>query len=128
MSNPTDLKYLESHEWMRVDGDVVTLGITQFAADELTDITYVDLPGVGTSVDAGKEVGEIESVKATSELMSGVSGEIVEVNEKLADAPELVNSDPFGDGWMVKIKVSDTSALASAMDAAAYEQHISSQG
>lgn len=128
MSNPTELKYLESHEWMRVDGDVVTLGITAFAAEELTDITYVDLPAVGTKVEAGKEVGEIESVKATSELMTGVSGEIVEVNEKLADAPELVNSDPFGEGWMVKVKASDLSGLETAMDAATYEKHISSQG
>ncbi len=128
MLNPADLKYLESHEWMRVDGDVVTMGITAFAAEELTDITYVDLPAVGAKVEAGKEVCEIESVKATSELMSGVSGEIVAVNEKLADAPELVNDDAFGYGWMVKIRANDLSPLEKAMDAGAYEKHISAAG
>ncbi len=127
MSVPTDRKYAETHEWFKADGDVVTVGITQFAADELTDITFVDLPEPGTAVEAGKEFGEIESVKATSELVSAVSGEIAEVNTALADAPELVNSDPFNDAWMARIKVSDTSPLDSLMDAAAYEDFIAGQ-
>ena len=123
MSVPDDRKYLDTHEWFKADGDVVTLGITKFAADELTDITYVDLPDVGTAVEAGKEFGEIESVKATAELMTALSGKIVEVNAKLANAPELVNDDPFGDGWMAKIRVSDHAPFEKLMDAAAYEKH-----
>ncbi len=123
MSVPDDRKYLDTHEWFKADGDVVTVGITQFAADELTDITYVDLPDVGTVVEAGKELGEIESVKATAELTTALSGEIVEVNAKLADAPELVNDDPFGDGWMAKIRMSDHAPFEKLMDAAAYEKH-----
>lgn len=127
MSVPTDRKYSPTHEWFAVDDDVVTVGITQFAADELTDITYVDLPKVGTLVAPGEEFGEIESVKATSELVSAVGGEIVEVNPELADAPELVNNDPFGAGCMVKIKTTDLSPLDDLMDAAAYEAHCASQ-
>jgi glycine cleavage system H protein len=124
MSLPSDRKYAETHEWFKVDGDVITVGISQFAAEELTDITYVDLPAVGTKIEAGREIGEIESVKATSELISAVSGEVVAVNEALADAPELVNDKPFDEGWMVKISCSDQSPLESLMDADAYEKHI----
>ncbi len=125
MSIPADCKFLDSHEWFKLDGDIVTVGISQFAANELTDITYVDLPAVGATVEAGKEFGEIESVKATAELISGVTGEIVELNGKLADAPELVNDDPFGEGWMAKIRVADAGSLEKLMDAAAYEKHCS---
>jgi glycine cleavage system H protein len=128
MSVPTDRKYLQSHEWFKLDGDVVTVGITQFAADELTDITFVDLPSVGSAITAGGEFGEVESVKATSELLSGVTGEVVEVNAALEAAPELVNDDPFGDGWMVKIKVSDAGELDNLLDAGAYESYCASQG
>ena len=126
MSVPTDRKYSRTHEWFAVDGDVVTVGITQFAADELTDITYVDLPKVGTLVKPDQEFGEIESVKATSELVSAVGGEIIEVNPELADAPELVNNDPFGAGRMVKIKTADLSPLEDLMDAAAYDDFCAS--
>jgi glycine cleavage system H protein len=104
MSIPTDRRYLETHEWHQQQGDTVIIGITQFAADELTDITFVDLPAVGDKVEANKAFGEIESVKATSDLYSGVSGTITAINEELADNPGLVNKDPFGKGWMVKIK------------------------
>ena len=104
MPAPSDRKYSASHEWHKQEGDVVTIGITQFAVDELTDITYVDLPAVGKQLAAGKTFGEIESVKATSELYSGVTGEVVEVNGALKDDPSLVNSDPFGKGWMIKVK------------------------
>ncbi len=124
MGNPTDLRYLESHEWHRLEGDVCTIGITKFAADELTDITYVDLPVKGKEVSAGKPIGEVESVKATSDLVTGVSGVIVEVNEALGDNPELVNNDPFGDGWMVKIKVSNPAELDKLKSAADYDAQV----
>lgn len=124
MSNPTDLKYSKSHEWFRVDGDVVTIGITQHAADELTDITYVELPSVGTKFSAGGAFGEVESVKATSEIFTAVEGEVVEVNDALTDHPEYVNDDPFGNGWLVRLKVGSAAGLEGLMDATAYEQSI----
>ena len=111
MSIPTDRKYLKSHEWHKTDGDVVILGITQIAADELTDITYVSLPKVGTKLTANTRFGEIESVKATSDLYSGVSGEVVAVNDALNSNPAAVNNDPFGAGWMIKVKPSNGSEL-----------------
>ncbi len=104
MGAPADRKYAETHEWHKQDGDIVTIGITQFAVVELTDVTYVDLPAKGKQLAAGKTFGEIESVKATSELYSAVGGEVVETNEALKDDPSLVNSDPYGKGWMIKIK------------------------
>lgn len=124
MEVPTDRKYLKTHEWFLVDGDTVTVGLTQYAADELTDITYVELPEVGTAVTAGKAFGEVESVKATSELLSAVSGTVTEINTELPDQPELVNDDPFGKGWMVKIKADSLDPLESLMDAAAYQKSI----
>ena len=127
MNVPTDRRYSKTHEWFKVDGDIVTVGITQFAADELTDITFVELPEPGTAVEAGKEFGEIESVKATSELVSAVAGEIVEVNTTLTDAPELVNADPFNDAWMARIKSGDLGPLDSLMDAAAYEEFCAAE-
>ncbi len=102
---------LKSHEWFKLQGDVCTIGITQFAADELTDITYVSLPEPGATVSAGESFGEIESVKATSDLYSGVSGEVLEVNEELRHDPSLVNSDPHEAGWMLKVRLSDPSEL-----------------
>jgi len=107
MSVPNDRMYLQTHEWHKLEGDVVTIGITQFAADELTDITYVALPKVGQQVTAGSRWGEIESVKATADLYSGVSGTVVAVNESLISNPGLVNQDPYDKGWMIKIKASD---------------------
>ena len=124
MAVPQDCKFAQTHEWFKVDGDIVTVGVSKFAADELTDITYVELPEIGEQVTAGESFGEVESVKATSSLYSAVSGEVVEVNERLADEPELVNNDPFGDGWMIKVKCSDLSPLEKLMDAAAYEKMI----
>jgi len=120
MSMPTDRKYAETHEWYQVDGKVVTIGITQYAADELTDITYIELPDAGTEIEAGGMAGEIESVKATSELVCVVAGRVNAVNEGLADKPELVNEDAFGAGWMLKLEVSDLSPLEGLMDAEAY--------
>lgn len=121
MSSPTECKYSQTHEWHRVSGDTVTLGITTFAVNELTDITYVQMKPKGTRVAAGQAVGEVESVKATSDVYSGVAGEIVEVNAALTDDPSLVNTDPFGKGWLVKLRVSDPAGLSKLMDAAAYD-------
>lgn len=107
MSAPKDLRYLQTHEWHRLEGDTVTIGITQFAADELTDITYVSLPKVGDSITANGRFGEIESVKATSDLYSGVAGTITAINDELGNEPGLVNRDPYNAGWMIKLKVTN---------------------
>lgn len=123
-ATPKDRKYSKTHEWFRPDGDVVTIGISKFAADELTDITFVDLPAVGTTVTAGKPFGVVESVKATSDLISSISGQVVETNPRLADEPELVNNESFGDGWMVKVRISDAAALDGLMDADAYDRML----
>ncbi len=117
---PTDRKYLVSHEWHKVEGDVCTIGITSIAAEELTDITYVDLPEAGTQVTKGQTFGEIESVKATSDLYAGVSGEVIEVNAALSDDPSLVNNDPHGGGWMLKVKMSNPADTDDLLDNAAY--------
>jgi glycine cleavage system H protein len=124
MAVPDDRKYGQTHEWTKLDGNTATIGITQFAADELTDITYVELPEVGREVEAGGALGEIESVKATSDLYSSVGGKVIAVNTRLADEPELVNSDPFGEGWMIKLECGDTSPIEKLMDSAAYEKMI----
>lgn len=124
MSIPNDRKYNETHEWFLVKDDIVTVGISQHAVDELTDITFVELPQVGATVTEGEAFGEIESVKATSELFSAVSGTVVEVNNALADNPEKVNDDPFGEGWFVKIKASSLAPLQQLMDAESYQQTV----
>ena len=124
MEYPTDRRYLASHEWHKLDGDICTIGITKFAADELTDITYVDLPSPGKEVAAGEPFGEIESVKATSELMCGVSGVVTEVNKKLSEAPDLVNNDSYGDGWMIKVKVTNKAAIDALLTADAYQKKL----
>lgn len=124
MAVPQDRKYTQTHEWFKVEGNQVTVGISKFAADELTDITYVDLPEVGSEVVAGEDFGEIESVKATSGLFCAVSGKVIAVNEELADKPELVNNDPFNGGWMLKIECTDLSPLDKLLDSAAYERMI----
>jgi glycine cleavage system H protein len=120
MSIPTDRKYLPTHEWHKLDGDVVIIGITQFAADELTDITYVALPKVGEEVSANQRFGEIESVKATSDLYSGVGGVVSETNHELASSPGLVNNDPFEAGWMIKIKPSNPGELDKLLSSEEY--------
>lgn len=124
MAIPSDRKYLASHEWHKLDGDVCTIGITDFAAKELTDITYVSLPSVGKELTAGKPFGEIESVKATSDMYAGISGTVIEVNRALADAPELVNKDAFGGGWMIKVRVKDAAAENKLLSATDYEKQI----
>jgi len=122
MSTPADRKYTESHEWLKQEDDHVVLGLTQHAVDELTDVTYVEMKPAGTEFEAGDVVGEVESVKATSEIYSAVGGEIVEVNESLESDPSVINSDPYNAGWLVKIKPSDTSPLDNLMDAEAYDK------
>jgi len=122
MSVPTDLKYARSHEWARADNGTVVIGITEYAQDQLGEVVYVELPEVGTGVDAGEELGTIESVKAVAEFLSPVAGEVTEINDRLADEPNLINEDPYGDGWLVKVEGStDNSDL---LDAAAYEEHL----
>ncbi|MEM7809194.1 MAG: glycine cleavage system protein GcvH [Planctomycetota bacterium] len=120
MPIPNDRRYLDTHEWHLADGDVCTIGITQHAADELTDVTYVDLPEAGSEVVAGEAFGEVESVKATADLVSGVSGEVVEVNEDIVGDPSLVNSDPHEGGWMIKVRMTDATQLDVLLDAEGY--------
>jgi glycine cleavage system H protein len=120
MSYPDDLRYSKEHEWVRAEEDRATIGITSFAADELGDIVFVELPEVGATLSQFGTFGVVESVKAVSDLYSPVSGEVVEVNEALRDSPELLNSDPFGDGWIVRVTVADAAELEGLMDAAAY--------
>ena len=121
MSNiPDGLLYTKEDEWVKVDGDEGTIGITDFAQDALSDIVYVELPDVGDNIEAEDSFGVVESVKAASDLYSPVSGEVTAVNDDLLDAPEILNSDPYGEGWMVKIKLSDPAELQGLMDAAAY--------
>lgn len=124
---PAELKYAETDEWFAADGNVLTIGITDYAQDQLNDIVYVEFKDPGDPVAAGESFGEVESVKAASELYCPVHGEIVEVNAALEDAPEMVNADPFGAGWMVKIRAQDLSALDAMMDAAAYDAYCDSR-
>jgi glycine cleavage system H protein len=121
MASPANCRFSESHEWFRVEGNTVTLGITKFAADELTDITYVEMKPAGTKITAGGSVGEVESVKTTSDIYSFISGTIVAVNADAVKDPSLVNSDSFGRGWLVKIECSDLSPLNALMDAKTYD-------
>ena len=121
---PADLKYTNDDEWVRVEGDEATVGITDYAQDSLSDIVYLELPDVGTSFDADDVFGVVESVKAASDLLMPVAGEVTAVNEALIDTPELVNSDPYGAAWMIKIKVNDPGDIENLMDAAAYEKYI----
>lgn len=115
------LKYAESHEWVKVDGDIATVGISDFAQHALGNIVYVDMPEVGDEVEAGEVFGAVESVKAASDLISPVSGEVVEINEELEDSPEAINGDAFAT-WIIKVKISDATELDALLDAAAYEE------
>jgi glycine cleavage system H protein len=124
-SYPDDLKYHAEHDWARIDGDSATLGITWFAQDQLGEVVFFDPPAVGSTLTKDTPYAEIESVKAVSDVVAPLSGEITEVNEGLSDAPEKVNEDPYGDGWLVKIKLSDTSEVDDLMDASTYEGSLS---
>jgi glycine cleavage system H protein len=124
MNFPDDLKYTKEHEWVRVEGDSGVVGISDYAQDMLGDIVYLDLPSAGANVEKLGKMGEIESVKAVSELYSPVSGEVVEVNQEAVDSPELVNTDPYGRGWLIKVRLSDTSELDDLLDSAAYDEFV----
>ncbi len=124
---PAELKYADTDEWFAVADDVVTIGITDYAQDQLNDIVYVEFKEAGDNVEAVDSFGEVESVKAASELYSVVAGEIIEVNSALEDAPEIVNADPFGAGWMVKIRSDNLGALDALMDATAYDAYCDSR-
>ena len=124
MEFPGDLRYTKEHEWVRLDGDVGTVGITDYAQDQLGDIVFVDLPAPGIAVKYMEKFGEIESVKAVSELFSPVSGEVTEINAALADNPERVNDSPYDEGWMAKVRLGDPSELDKLMTAEQYDQYI----
>jgi glycine cleavage system H protein len=119
---PADLRYTKDHEWVRVEGDRATVGITEFAAHELGDVVFVELPDVGRALDQFETFGVVESVKAVSDLYAPLSGEVSEINGDLAGKPELVNAEPFGDGWMIRIRMSDPGQLDGLLDAEAYER------
>jgi glycine cleavage system H protein len=120
MAYPDDLRYSREHEWVRADGETATIGITSFAADELGDIVFVELPEVGATISQFGTFGVVESVKAVSDLYAPISGEVTDVNDALRESPELLNSDPYGEGWIARIALSDTSELDALMDAEAY--------
>ena len=125
--SPADLRYAKSDEWFARDGDVVTIGITDYAQDQLNDIVYVEFRDEGERITAGESFGEVESVKAASELYSAVAGEIIAVNTTLEDEPELVNADPYGEGWLVKLRADDAGQLDALLDAAAYDAYCDSR-
>lgn len=124
MNTPSNLKYSQDHEWVRVEGEFAYVGITDFAQDQLGEIVFVEIETVGETLSAGEVFGSVEAVKTVSELILPVSGEIIEFNEKLEDAPELVNDDPYGEGWMVKLAISDASELDQLLDAEAYQAYL----
>ena len=126
-SYPDDLKYHPEHDWARIEGDEATLGITWFAQDALGELVHYEAPALGSAVAKDESYGEVESVKAVSELVSPLSGEVLEVNEKAVDEPETVNEDPYGEGWLMRIRMSDPSEADSLMDAAAYREHVAEQ-
>ena len=123
-SYPDDLRYHEEHDWARIDGDQATFGVTWYAQDALGEVVFFDPPAVGASVSKDQTYAEVESVKAVSDVFAPLSGEIVEVNEALGDSPERINADPYGDGWMIKVRMSDPSEADSLMDAAAYKEML----
>jgi glycine cleavage system H protein len=124
MNFPEDLKYTRDHEWARVKGNRVTIGITDFAQDQLGDVVYVELPDLGDVVKKGEAFGVVESTKAVSDLFAPVSGKVVEVNDPLADAPETVNEDPYEEGWMIVVEVADPKDLGDLLDAPAYQKFV----
>ncbi|WP_298039155.1 glycine cleavage system protein GcvH [uncultured Desulfuromonas sp.] len=124
MEFPEDLKYTEEHEWVLPEDDLVAVGITDYAQDALGDVVFVELPEVGVVLEAGKAFGVVESVKAVSDIYAPLSGEVVEINEELPDTPELINTSPYEDGWMIKIKVTDPGEVEDLMDAEAYQAFL----
>ena len=126
MTSPKDLKYTKSHEWVRVDGDIATIGVTDYAQGELGDITYLELPDVGGSVSGGEPFGVVESVKAASDIYTPIDGEVVERNEDAIAAPDVVNSSPYEGAWLIKVRVSDPAQLDQLMSAEEYDQLVAS--
>jgi glycine cleavage system H protein len=126
-SYPDDLKYHEEHDWARVDGDEAVLGITWFAADALGELVHFEPPEVGSTVTKGQSYGEVESVKAVSDLIAPLSGEVLEVNERVVGAPETVNEDPYGDGWLLRIRIGDPGEADALLDAGAYQELLAQQ-
>jgi glycine cleavage system H protein len=124
VSAPSELRYTRDHEWIRVDGDEATVGITQYAADQLGDIVFVELPEAGRGLEEAKAFGVVESVKAVSDLFAPVSGEVTAVNDALASSPELVNSDPYGAGWMLKLRIAEPAELDELLDGEAYDDLV----
>lgn len=127
MASPSDLKFTESHEWLRVDGDVATIGISDYAQSELGDITYLELPDPGSTISAKEPLGVIESVKAATDIYAPVSGEVAERNQLAVDQPELVNKSPYDEAWLLKIKLSDPSQVDQLMDSVAYDAFLENQ-
>jgi len=126
MASPADLKYSKSHEWVRVEGDVATIGLADYAQSELGDITYLELPEVGDTISAKDPLGVVESVKAASDIYAPISGEVTERNEAAIEKPELVNQDPFGDAWLIKVRLTDAAQLDDLMDPDAYDVFLAS--
>jgi glycine cleavage system H protein len=124
MAYPTQYRYTKDHEWISAKGDVATIGISDYAQHELGDVVFVELPAVGTKVEAGKTFGTVESVKAVSEIYAPANGEVMEINGELQNRPETINSDPHGSGWLIKVKLANPAELNTLMDAAAYEAYI----
>jgi glycine cleavage system H protein len=124
---PDDLRYHEEHDWARVDGDEAVLGITWFAADALGELVHFEPPAVGAAVTKDASYGEVESVKAVSDVVAPLSGEVIAVNQKVVDAPETVNEDPYGEGWLIRIKVADTGEVDALLDVLAYKQVLANQ-
>ena len=124
MNIPADLRYSSEHEWVRVDGDTGTIGVTDYAQDQLGDIVYLDLPAVGATLTQSGKMGEIESVKAVSDLYAPIGGEVIEVNQEAIDSPELVNNDAYGRGWLIKVRLSDPAELDKLLSAEAYDELI----
>ena len=122
MSHPDDRKYTETHEWVQENDGVLTIGLSSYAVDQLTDVTFAEMQPVGTALSPGDAVGEVESVKTSSDVYSPVGGEIIEVNDSLESTPEKINADPYGDGWLVKIKIEDRGTLDQAVDASKYAE------
>ena len=125
--DPNELKYTKTHEWIHVDGDTATVGITDFAVQQLTDLVYVDLPQVGRTLKPGETFGEVESVKAVSDLYAPLAGEITESNSAVPDDPAVLSDDPFGKGWLIRLRIADASALDNLLDRAAYQKHCESE-
>lgn len=124
MEVPRELRYTKTHEWVRVEGKIAVIGITDFAQEQLSGLTFVELPDVGDEIEAEDEVGVVESVKAASDVYAPVSGKVVEVNKALADTPELVNSDPYGQGWLFKVRMTNPKELDDLLDADEYEESL----